>query len=319
MIVGQSRVFSCFSCVLACMSKYKFISAILALAALTVLLGIYFLPDGNFHLIACDVGQGDAILAVYKNTQILVDGGPDNKVLDCLGRHMPFWDRDIEAVFLTHPEKDHYMGLIEVFKRYKVDNFFVNGLESSGQEYQVLKSVVGGSGARVINPTTGMVIGNSLMHLDVVYPSEVFLAKNSQPRNSSQVLGAYTSTKSPNDFCIVLILNFGSFNALLTADIGPDVSDEVVERLKKILLLNDKRTIDYIKVPHHGSKNGLTPNLLEITKPKVSVISVGENQLGHPHQEILDMLNKFQVGVARTDMMGDVEVVSDGDVWWLRN
>jgi competence protein ComEC len=301
------------------MSKYKFISAILALAALTILLAIYFSPDGNFHLIACDVGQGDAILAVYKNTQILVDGGPDNKVLDCLGRHMPFWDRDIEAVFLTHPEKDHYMGLIEVFKRYKVDNFFANGLESSSQEYQVLKSVVGGSGARVINPTTGMDMGNSLIHLDIVYPSETFLAENSQPVDSTRVLGVYTSNKSPNDFCIVLILSFGNFDALLTGDIGPEISDEVVEQLTKAFARSGNQGVDYIKVPHHGSKNGLTPNLLEIAKPKVSVISVGENQWGHPLQEILDLLDKFQVGIARTDMMGDVEVVSDGDTWWLRN
>jgi competence protein ComEC len=299
------------------LNHWKYIIAVLILA--TVLLLAASSQDANFHLVACDVGQGDAILAVYKKTQILVDGGPDNKVLDCLGRHTPFWDRNIEAVFLTHPEKDHYMGLIEVFKRYKVDNFFANGLDSGSEEYQVLKNVVRGSGATITNPTTGMVIGNSLMHLDVIYPSETFLAKSSQVVAKGQVLGAYTSSRSANEFSLVLSLSYGSFDALLTGDIGPEVSDEVISQLTKDSIFSVKQRFDYIKIPHHGSKNGLTRDLLKITNPKLAVISVGKNQWGHPHKEILDMLSEYGVRVARTDQMQDVEVISDGKAWWLRN
>src|SRR3989344_3949853 len=82
------------------------------------------LPDGRLHLVFCNVGQGDAIFIHFPNgADMLVDGGPDNKVLNCLGRHMPFYDRTINILVLTHPQKDHFGGLITVLDRYAVSNY----------------------------------------------------------------------------------------------------------------------------------------------------------------------------------------------------
>ncbi|MCX6706233.1 MAG: MBL fold metallo-hydrolase, partial [Candidatus Woesebacteria bacterium] len=122
--------------------KYIFISLSLVLSALV--LSVFSLPDKNLHIVTCDVGQGDATLLIYGNTQVLIDGGPNNKVLDCLGKYIPFWDRKIEAVILTHPDSDHYAGLIEVIKRYKIDNYLDNGLNSSSLNYEALRKGVGG-------------------------------------------------------------------------------------------------------------------------------------------------------------------------------
>jgi len=90
-----------------------------------ILPGFIFLqrPDDKLHLIFCDVGQGDAILAVWQNNQILIDGGPDNSVLTCLANHLPFWERKLEAVILTHSDADHAAGLEEVKKRYQINEF----------------------------------------------------------------------------------------------------------------------------------------------------------------------------------------------------
>src|SRR3972149_6329793 len=96
-----------------------------------ILLTSYFfsLPDGKLHIIFCDVGQGDAAYIRTPNNQdMLIDGGPDDKVLSCLGRHMPFYDRTIDVVVLTHPQKDHLQGLISVVERYTV-KYFVMGVE----------------------------------------------------------------------------------------------------------------------------------------------------------------------------------------------
>lgn len=83
------------------------------------------LSNGKLQVVFCDVGQGDAIyLKTPKGLDILVDGGPDNKVLSCLGRHMPFWDRKIEMVFLTHPHSDHQTGIVAVRQRYQVGEYF---------------------------------------------------------------------------------------------------------------------------------------------------------------------------------------------------
>lgn len=79
------------------------------------------LPDDKFHLIFCDVGQGDAALVVKENFQMLIDTGPSpQKILSCLGNNLPFWDRQIEVVITTHEQKDHNGGLGEIQKRYKI-------------------------------------------------------------------------------------------------------------------------------------------------------------------------------------------------------
>lgn len=84
-------------------------------------------PDGKLQVVFCDVGQGDAIyLKTPRGLDILVDGGPDTKVLSCLGRHMPFWDRKIELVFLTHPHSDHQTGIVAVKNRYQIGQYFDN-------------------------------------------------------------------------------------------------------------------------------------------------------------------------------------------------
>jgi len=290
--------------------KTKIILALLVLVAATTWLAVYFYPEKRLHLIACDVGQGDAILVTYGTTQILVDGGEGRDVLDCLSRYVPFWDRTIELVVLTHPQKDHFGGLIDVFRRYKVGHFLANSLDSGSQEYEVLKSVVGGGSTDVINPTSGMALGLGLIRLEIVWPTEEFSLANSRS-TSGNVLGATTTTRDPNDFSIVTVLRLGEFDALLTGDIGPKIIDRILETG----IIGD---MEYIKIPHHGSKNGLTDNLLRFTDPEVAVISVGEkNRYGHPHKEVLELLSDQDIKILRTDVEGDVIVVSDGERWWI--
>jgi len=313
----------------------------LGLAVTTVWFAVFSYPDKKLHLIACDVGQGDAILAVFGETQILVDGGSNNKVLECLDSHLPFWDRTIELIVLTHPQTDHFGGLIDVFKNYEVEKFLATSLDSSSRDYQALKEVVGGSATEVINPTSGMVIRLGTIYLDIVWPTYEFLAENLTANSSSEVaegtparwkneggiLGSSITTLDPNDFSVVAILRFGEFDALLTGDIGSDVINE-------ILATESVGDMEYIKIPHHGSKNGLTQELLDASTPEVAVISSGKNNsYGHPHKEVLDMLSRYNLSavrlnspsksgkaglrVFRTDMDGSVEVITDGDRIWM--
>jgi len=96
---------------------------LLLLAVVTIWAAVAALPDKNLHVVFCDVGQGDAVLVKMGTSQVLVDGGPDNKVLECLARNMPFYDRRIEVVILTHPQADHMNGLVDVLERYTVLRF----------------------------------------------------------------------------------------------------------------------------------------------------------------------------------------------------
>jgi len=95
--------------------------------SLVVLIVIFFwtLPSQKVEVFFCDVGQGDAALITYKNWQMLIDTGPNNKkVLTCLEKHLPFWDKKIEVVIITHGDNDHDGGLVDVSKFYKIEQLF---------------------------------------------------------------------------------------------------------------------------------------------------------------------------------------------------
>ena len=90
-----------------------------------------------------DVGQGDAIfIETPTGHQILIDGGPSLKIIEKLAKEIPFWDRSIDLIILTHPEKDHITGLLEVLKRYKVENILWTGIIKENPEYKEWVSLI---------------------------------------------------------------------------------------------------------------------------------------------------------------------------------
>ncbi len=198
---------------------------------------------------------------------------------------MPFFDKTIELVILTHPQEDHYGGLIDVFKYYKVEQFGEYNRNSSNKSYQVLRNEVGSKGIGQLNLTSGVKLRLGMMYLDILHPLDE------------------DNSKNVNNDGIVTLLKYGQFKALFTADVENAVSDELAKN-------NNLQNIDYIKVNHHGSKNGLSQNLLDATSPETAVISLGKNNsYGHPHKLILDMLSNSNTKILRTDEMGDVEIV----------
>lgn len=305
------------------MSKlWKITLFLLLLITVSVWLAVFSIRYSKLQIIACDVGQGDAILAIYGNSQILTDGGlPNGKVVDCLSRYMPFWDRNIEIVVNTHPERDHYGGLIDVFKAYKVENIVVSGLASSSQEFKVLQNTVQNEGSNVIAVSAGQSVRLGLMRLDIVHPSEEYVLSNQIEVGNIEengMLSRFTTKKNKNDFSIVSILSFGEFNALLTGDIEDKVSDFIAERL--ITFPSNPISYELLKVPHHGSKNGLSQKLLDVINPRLAIISLSKsNSYGHPHKEVLDMLISKDINILRTDLVGDVIVESDGKSFVIKD
>lgn len=266
---------------------YKNIRNILVVLVVSIWIAV-FSVNNNLQIVACDVGQGDSILIQRGNSQILIDGGPDKSVLDCLGRHMPFFDNKIELVILTHPQADHYGGLIDVFKQYNIGLFGEYNTISSNKGYEVLKNMVGGLEIPTRHLSKGTEIHIGLIYLDILQPAEG------------------VNNKNVNDDGVVTLLKYGNFKALFTADVENEVSDELSK-------MTEIKNLEYIKVNHHGSRNGLSENLIKAVMPKYAVISSAKkNSYGHPHVEILDLLNKYKVKVLRTDQLGDVVILTDG-------
>jgi competence protein ComEC len=254
------------------------------------LIGVFYftLPDNHPKVIVCDVGQGDAILAEYKNIQVLFDVGPDNKkVLKCLENHMPFWDKTIEMVILSHGDSDHVGGLNDVMKTYKVSSFFSNGLLNEDIEQKISSKKI----------SQNDVIEIGLFKFEVVWPevklgNERSASSGDKDGNENSVAGILTvpSTSSGQNWSI-----------FLTGDMESDAEQKLVWRQ----ILNSPVTV--LKVSHHGSRTATSQELLNVLKPKIAVISVGKNnRFGHPTNEVLERLKNSGAEIKRTDKHGEI-------------
>lgn len=270
---------------------------------------IFSQPDGNLHVVFCDVGQGDAVYVRFPDGKDgLFDGGPlNNKVLSCLGKHMPFYDRTIEVVALSHAQADHFGGLIEVLKRYNVNLFLTSPIgNKEAKSYQRLVQLTKDKKVKVQNVYDGDVLDDGNVILASLWPQRAFI---------TSMLGLHTTHQDLNDFSLVFKLSYGDFDVLLTGDAEADI-------LKKILTSNSldlgTNPIEVLKVPHHGAKAGFSQEIVSQLKPKLAVISVGKNSYGHPSNKILEILRDYDIKILRTDEDGEIEVVSDGKKWWVK-
>lgn len=277
----------------------KLMIKILILAVLAIWSAVFSLPDNNLHVVVCDVGQGDAILVIQGTTQMLVDGGPDNKVLDCLAKHMPFYDKRIEVVVLTHPQADHMDGLIDVAKRYRILQFVREPVSNNTIGFRELVKITKDVKTFSVYSGDKVLLRKGLNFL-VIWPTREFVATNDGNKTDL------------NSFGIVGRVTYGDFDALLTAD--ADSSVQLAEIDTGLL-----SEVEILKVPHHGSKTGMLPEWLRLVNPKAAIISAGKNnRYGHPTQESLKLLSDEEIKTLRTDLNGTIEVISDGRTYKIK-
>lgn len=251
-----------------------------------------------------NVGQGDSIfIETPQGHQILIDGGPGSSVLQKLAEAMPFWDRTIDLVILTHPESDHLAGLIEVLKKYKVGKILSTGVIRDTPEFEEWKKLINKEGVEIKAAAKGNKIEAGSVLIEILYPGESL---------ADQVL------KDSNDSSLVARLVFGEKSFLFTGDIMKSAEEK---------LLADKVNIDsdVLKVAHHGSKTSSQENFIDSVSPEVSVISLeGKNEVeggdcdnkernryGHPSCQVLEVLGRYGK-ILRTDEQGDIKIISDG-------
>lgn len=281
---------------------------LLAIVASAVWLAVILRPDDRLHIYFCDVGEGDAIfIKTPQNKQILVDGGSGERVLRCLSNAIPFYDRSLDLLVLTHPHADHVGGLINVLRTYQVQKVTFQQLVYSSADYQEFVDLV----RRKKVPVLGVVAGR-ILALDQRVRAEVYTPLT---KGELSVLGASFDPyddENVNDSSMVMRLVCGDFAVLLSGDAGKEVQQLL---LKQGIV----GAADVLKVAHHGAKDGLDENFLKEVGPRLAVISVGrDNRYGHPHAETLEELKGAGVEVRRTDLNGTIEVVSDCKSWWVR-
>lgn len=252
--------------------------------------------DGKLHVYSFNIGQGDAtFIETPKHTQVLIDGGPDASVLGQLSSVMPFYDRSIDLIVLTHPQLDHLFGLVEVLKRYSVGHVLMTGVEYKSRTYDEFNALIAAQHIPVWIARAGQRIAlDDTATIDVLYPLE-----------SDQ--GMQTTPNDVNDTSVATLLTYGKEKFLMMGDaqIGEEVG-----------LINSGQNIniDVLKLSHHGSKTSTSQLFLDKTTPSLAFASMGlNNRFGHPSPEVVQRLASSSIPFYRTDLQGRMDISTDGN------
>jgi competence protein ComEC len=269
------------------------IGGLLLLLLITVSLWSEVLNVGSFQVTFFDVGQGDAaFVRTSLGRQIVIDGGPDSTILRKLAREIPFWDRTIDMVILSHPAQDHVAGLVSVLEKYKVQNIMWNGIRKDTEIFKAWIRVLEqeeeeGTVVSIVRaPGKVSLKGKGCpQFLDILYPIDDIAGK---------------VFVDDNDTSVVVRVVSCDHSVLLTGDLS--------QRGEKQILSNayDVRS-DALKMGHHGSRTSSSEEFIQAVSPDVAVISSGrENRYGHPHEEVLARFLEFGIDILRTDELGDI-------------
>lgn len=267
----------------------KLVSPLLLLLSVVVLvtLGYALLqkPSDSIKLTFLDVGQGDAELVVTpKGQDILIDGGPNDSVVNKLDKNIPFYSHKLDAVVLTHPHADHVAGLVAVANKYQINKVYMSGVTHTAPEYfaflEALKQH--NVAVQIVKSGDSLDFGDGI-RLDFLYPLTSLENQTAENLNLTSV---------------VTRLSWGKSSALFMGDLESEGQD-------KLLASGQNVRSSILKVSHHGSKDSVNAKFLAAVAPKYAVIEVGkDNKFGHPSQDMLNLLTGLIV--YRTDYDGDV-------------
>ncbi len=278
--------------------SYVLLGAVLiVIITITLLFVLHFkkAPNNVLTVSFLNVGQGDAIFIEAPNKkQILVDGGGDATILRELGEVMPFYDRSIDIVVASHPDKDHIGGLVDVVQNFSVDQIIRSGVDSDTSTYKLFNSLI--------------------VRKDI----DEHIAKRGMRIYIDEELGIYADVLHPaydvsrvndkNDASIVLRIVYGDTEFLLTGDASVRIEKELITK-------GDAQEIrsDVLKLGHHGSKTSSNIEFLQAVKPELAIVSAGcDNRYGHPHSEVVDRVEKLGIIIMETCIYDTITLESDG-------
>jgi competence protein ComEC len=280
---------------------YKILIILTIIAVLTAIPAFWMSYEeiGLLEVDFLDVGQGDSILVKTPHGQnILIDGGPDSKILNQLGKTLPFFDKTIDLMVLTHPHDDHVNGLNDVLKRYNVKKIIYTGVLHNGPGYiECLNLIKDKKIPITIIDRPQTIAFADKCKLKILYPQKNFLGKE---------------VNNLNNTSIVAKLEYGETSFLFTGDSEQEVEKEL---LKKEKINNYELSTQVLKVGHHGSDTASNQDFLKAVNPNFAVISVGkDNKFNHPNKRTVIKIERLGINIYRTDQNSTIKMVSDGNI-----
>ncbi|MCK5416563.1 MBL fold metallo-hydrolase [Candidatus Parcubacteria bacterium] len=241
-----------------------------------------------------DIGQGDSVLIQTTYGQnIIIDGGPDDSVLDELEKVLPWWDKKIDLMVLTHPHSDHVTGLIYVLDKYEIGKIMYTGVNHTAPGYLEWLEKIKNKNIEIllIDQQQKIELGKESF-LEILYPNTSLLHKEIDNLNNTSV---------------IVKLTHGETKFLFAGNAEKEIEKELLEN--KVDL-----NADVFKVSHHGSNDSNTEEFLKAISPKYAIIQVGKNnKFHHPHSRIIKRLERTGAKIFRNDVDGLVKVFSDGE------
>ncbi len=250
--------------------------------------------SGKLRAHVLDVGQGDAILIITPEKKaVLVDAGTSRSSETVLQALQKYNIEKLDLAVATHPHADHIGGMSKVLDTVPVKNFLDSGQPHPTATYEKMLATIKAKIGKLIVARAGQKFElDSGIQLLVLGPSSPMLEK--------------VSGSDENANSVILKLVYGNFQMLLTGDSEDETEERLLERgvdLKAKVL----------KVAHHGSNYASTTEFLEKVTPEAAIISCGtDNDYGHPAPKTLKRLKQIGAKLYRTDLNGEITVVSDG-------
>ena len=245
--------------------------------------------QGTLEVMFIDVGQGDSTLISCNGHYMLIDGGDTNKSNTIYAVLKKKGITHLDCIVATHPDSDHIGGLPGALSYADCDVIYSPVTKYDGKAFNKLNNAALKKNIPVAVPEVGKKINLGNAVLTVLGPTDI------EP------------SMDTNDISIVLRMDYGNTSFLFTGD--------AEQQEQQLLMWNsyDMLNVDCLKASHHGSHNGADYAFIAAVSPKITVISCGkDNRYGHPHEEAMALLKKSGTDLYRTDMQGDIYVISDG-------
>jgi len=278
------------------MFKKNKTSIIIILIAIAIFY-YHFENQSNFLRVCfLNVGQGDAILIKSpQGKNILIDGGPDANLIHQLGNKHSYQNHQIDILVLTHAHADHYIGLIEIVKRYDIKLILYSGIDAHNSSYLYFQELIENLDTKVALLGQEYLIEKGLK-IQIIYPTHQFSEEVEDINNTS----------------VSLILSYGEIDFWLAGDLTCEGEEEILKHNLDI-------TAEIYKASHHGSRWSNCDGILDKLKPELAIIQSGiDNQHKHPHPETLERLEQRSIEILRNDELGDIWVYSNGVEYWVK-